>query len=132
MTKLVFVVFTVRIPDAGVDVNVGVTTARVVAVIGLEHCRIVMAGTWLVSTGEVAHQPATKSRMVASRTADVCNADCIRCGEDEKWIVVMELLIACVPDNKSLMLKRGEVIDAREEEGVEVLGGVGSWDKTSW
>ena len=43
----------------------------------------------------------------------------------------MEPLIACIPDHKPLMLECGEVIDAREEERVKVLWGIGSRDKAS-
>ena len=43
----------------------------------------------------------------------------------------MEPLIVCIPDHKPLMLECREVIDAREEEQVEVLWGIGSQDKAS-
>ena len=38
----------------------------------------------------------------------------------------------CIPDHEPLTLECGEVIDAREEERVEVLWGIGSQDKASW
>jgi hypothetical protein len=109
------VLFIIWITD-GVDVNVVVNTGRVVAVIGLEHRRIVMASARFVSTLELAHQPATASRMVTSRTTDICDPDCICCSEEEKWVIAMELLITCIPDEEPLALKCGEVIYAREEE----------------
>ena len=90
-----------------------------------------MASAWLVSAGKIAHQPTSESCMVAGRATDVCNSDRIRRGKEEEWVIAVELLIACVPDDESLTLECREVIYAGEEKRVELLGGVGSWDKTS-
>ena len=45
---------------------------------------------------------------------------------------MIKLLILCIPDSEPLMLKCREMIEAREEEQVEVLGRVWPWDETSW
>ena len=50
----------------GVDIDFIMIGATVVAVIGLEQCRVVMASARLVSTREIAHQLTPTSCMVAS------------------------------------------------------------------
>ena len=64
-TEIGLVVFGIRMAG-GIDVDVIVTTSAVAAVAWLEQRGVIMASAWLVSTGKIAHQPATNSYMVTS------------------------------------------------------------------
>jgi len=64
-TEIGLVLFGTWMTD-GIDVDVIVTTSAVVAVAWLEQRGVIMASAWLVSTGKIAHQPATNSCMVTS------------------------------------------------------------------
>lgn len=129
-TEISLILFTVWATNV-VDVDVVMIGSTVVAIAGFEQYGVVVTGARFVSTGEFAHQPAPTSCMVTGRATDICNPNCICCGEYEERVITVELLIPCVPDNKPLLLERREVIYTGEEERVKILGGVGSRDKTS-